>query len=103
MAPVVIAALALGTGTGDAADVPVSGRTTLIKVAKLAKFLAKAAITPPVASPAEDATVGGAELTLFDTLGNSAGSKGYVCNGKQDFADEDPKGTCPAVLEFLSR
>lgn len=107
------------TSNAIAADVPIPGKVSVVKAGKLAKLVSKAT-TPfplPIPGSAEDPTVSGAQLDLFDTdfpgagsvtftldksgwtgLGNPAGSKGYKYKGKDDVIDPDPKGTCKSVL-----
>jgi hypothetical protein len=83
---------------GRAADVLISGKISIAKPGKLAKFVSKSAtgFTLPVPSSPDDPTTAGAELSFFDAdlngagsatftlgaagwtgLGNPAGSKGY--------------------------
>jgi hypothetical protein len=94
------------------ADVLIPAKVGLLKPNKLMKVVSKpTAATLPVAGSAEDPTLGGAALTVFDTgstantmtfqlnaagwsgLGNPAGSKGYKYKGKND-----PGSACSAVL-----
>lgn len=95
-----------------ALDVPIPATTAMVKPAKLAKLVAKAAIPLPAAGSSEDPTLHGAELTIFDTdiigagrvtfflgapgwkgLGTPAGQKGYRYKGK-----DDGGGPCSSVL-----
>lgn len=108
-------------GAGNAADVPVPGKVAVVKPALLAKVVAKS-IAPatfplPVSGSADDPTLSGATLAVFDTLGvgagtvaftldasgwqalgNPPGSKGYKYKGSADALDPDPSGTCRIVL-----
>lgn len=99
---------------GLALDITIPAKVGLIKPGKLAKLVSKSptSFTLPTAGGAQDPTLGGAELTLFDTvlegagtvtvtlgsagwsgLGNPAGSKGYKYKGK-----DDPGSPCSVVL-----
>lgn len=97
------------------ADVPVPGKTFVVKPARVAKFVSKGTFALPVPGSAEDPTQGGAVLTIGDTgdaddmsfhlgrfgwkgLGNPAGSKGYRYRGKQDPLYADADETCREVL-----
>jgi len=116
------AVLAL-SAAAHGADVTIPGKISLVKPAKLAKFLSKSApgspFPLPAAGSAEDPTLSGAQLRVFDTeqpgagevsflldqsgwtaLGVSAGSTaaGYKYKGKDDILDPDPSGTCKIVL-----
>ena len=97
-----------------AGDVPIAAKLGMVKPGKLAKVLSKApggGFTLPAPGGADDPTLGGAELHLFDTaltggslsvtlgaagwkgLGKPAGSKGYKYKGKAD-----PGSPCSVVL-----
>ncbi len=97
-----------------ALDIAIPAKVGVIKPAKLAKIVSKdpAGFDLPVPATAEDPTVGGAQLSLFDGtvpgggsvsftlnaigwkgLGNPAGSKGYKYKGKSD-----PGSACSVVL-----
>jgi hypothetical protein len=99
---------------GLALDITIPAKVGLVKPAKLAKVVSKdsAGFDLPVPGSADDPTVGGAELSLFDSatpgagsatftlnaagwtgLGNPAGSKGYKYKGKND-----PGSACTVVL-----
>jgi hypothetical protein len=119
---IVIAAtvLVLSAVTARAEDFKIPGKLAAVKGAKLAKFVSKSAPgTFPLPAPgsAEDPTIAGALLRMFDTddpgageasfvldqsgwtgLGNPAGSAGYKYSGKNDLLDPDPNGTCRIVL-----
>lgn len=112
---VLLAALCLGVAApGVALDIAIPAKVGVIKPGKLAKLVAKSptGFTLPTAGGAEDPSIGGADLTLFDTdlggagtvtvslgsagwsgLGNPAGSKGYKYKGK-----DDPGSPCSVVL-----
>lgn len=100
-------------------ETPISGKVSVTKTEKLAKFVSKSDVgfvLPAPGSP-EDPTIGGAEIQFFDTaapgaghvtlaldasgwqgLGKPAGSKGYKYKGVKDLLDPEPKGTCKVVL-----
>lgn len=98
---------------GLAADLLIPAKLGMTKPGKLAKVLAKAPTTfvLPLPGGADDPTLGGAQLTLFDAgsgggsmtvtlgaagwkgLGSPAGSAGYKYKGKADGA-----GPCSVVL-----
>lgn len=98
-----------------AADVPVEGRSLRLRAGKLATLEAKSATPIPLPLPgsAEDPTVGGARLRVFDVgggggatthvldasgwkgLGKPAGSKGYQYRARADAVA--PKGPCRSV------
>lgn len=98
-----------------ALDVPIPAKVGVVKPGKMAKLVSKPATSFALPAPgsAEDPTLGGAELTVFDTeilgagrvtltlgaagwtgLGNPAGSKGYKYKGGNDL----PTGACSIVL-----
>ena len=99
---------------GLALDITIPAKVGVIKPAKLAKVVSKdsTGFDLPTPGSADDPTVGGAELSLFDSatpgagsttftlnaagwkgLGNPAGSKGYKYKGKSD-----PGSACSVVL-----
>lgn len=112
---VLSAALGLAVAAPSLAlDITIPAKVGVIKPGKLAKLVSKSstAFTLPTAGGAEDPTIGGADLILFDTelegagtvtvtlgsagwsgLGNPAGSKGYKYKGK-----DDPGSPCSVVL-----
>ncbi len=105
-----------------AVDNPIPGKVTVVKAGKLIKFVSKSKPIEPATFPlpapgsADDPTVSGAELRVFDRfgaggdvtfnldnsgwtgLGDPPGSSGYKYKGKDDTSDPDPKGTCRIVL-----
>lgn len=119
-----VAWLLWASGSVWAADLPISGKVTVVKGSKLAKFVSKSKQQPgqspfsiPTPGSLEDPTIGGAVVQFFDTnsagaglasfeldasgwagLGNPPGSKGYKYKGKEDVNDPDPSGTCKTVL-----
>jgi hypothetical protein len=111
----IVCAATLCGNAAAALDVPIPAKISLVKPAQLAKFVSKSSsgFALPAPQSAEDPTVGGAELHLFDTespgagsatfvlgaagwtgLGNPPGSKGYKYKGKND----TPVGPCSTVL-----
>jgi hypothetical protein len=117
---VAAAAVVISAATSRAEDVKIPGKLAAVKGARLAKFVSKSAPgTFPIPAPgsADDPTIAGALLRVFDTdepgagevsflldqsgwtgLGNPAGSKGYKYKGRNDAVDPDPKGACRTVL-----
>jgi hypothetical protein len=111
----IVATFAVGTvGSAGAVDIAIPAKIGVIKPGKIAKIVSKnpSGFTLPVAGSAEDPTLGGAALTIFDTdldgggtatfelgaagwtaLGNPAGSKGYKYKGAADGS-----GPCTIVL-----
>ena len=109
-------ALAVAVATrGLALDIAIPAKVGVVKPGKMAKVVSKATISFALPAPgsADDPTLGGAELTFFDTalggagsatfalgaagwsgLGNPAGSKGYKYKG----GDDTPAGACSVVL-----
>jgi hypothetical protein len=108
-------AAVLGTAAvGLGVDVLIPAKISIVKPAKLAKFVSKSAtgFSLPVPASADDPTTAGAQLRFFDTgglagsvtftlgaagwkgLGNPAGSKGYKYKGK----DDPSGGACSTVL-----
>lgn len=114
------ALFALLAAAAFADDVPMSGRVAVVKPERLAKFVSRSgtgAFPLPAPGSAEDPTIAGAELRLFDTespgagdasfvlhhsgwrgLGAPPGVAGYRYTGRDDVLDPDPKGTCRVVL-----
>jgi hypothetical protein len=111
---IIIAGIITAAVSGRAADIPIPAKAGLVKPGKLAKVVSKNAVALPLPAPgsAEDPTIAGADLTIFDTeflgagritftlgaagwtgLGKPAGSRGYRYNGKADGA-----GPCATVL-----
>lgn len=112
---VLSAMLCLGVAAPALAlDVTIPAKIGAVKPGKLAKVVAKSAtgFALPAPGSAEDPSLGGADLRLFDSalggagsvrislgaagwsgLGNPAGSKGYKYKGKAD-----PGSPCSAVL-----
>lgn len=103
------------TATALGVDVPIPAKVTVVKAAKLAKFVSKSAtgFTLPSPGSAEDPTTAGAELSFFDTdadgagsatftldasgwtgLGNPPGTSGYKYRGKDDVT---AGGACASV------
>jgi hypothetical protein len=100
---VVTAAAVLTMGSMAFADILIGGKITIVKNGKLAKFVAKSTtgFTLPAAGGAQDPTLNGAEINMFDRtlnggggnflhslpiagwtgLGNPAGSKGWKYSG----------------------
>ncbi len=117
-----VALAALLTAPALAADNLIPGKITVVKAGQLIKFVSKnkpiepATFPLPAPGSADDPTVSGAELRVFDRfgaggevtfnldksgwtgLGNPPGSRGYRYKGKDDTSDPDPKGTCRVVL-----
>jgi hypothetical protein len=104
-----------GAATALGVDVPIPAKVTVVKGAKLAKFVSKSdtGFTLPAPGAAEDPTTAGAELTFFDTgadgagsatftldasgwtgLGNPPGTSGYKYKGKDDVT---AGGACTSV------
>lgn len=103
------------TATARAVDVPIPGKVTVVKGARLAKFVSKSdtGFTLPAPGSPEDPTTAGAELIFFDTdadgagsatftldasgwtaLGNPPGISGYKYKGKDDVT---AGGACASV------
>ena len=114
LSAVVCCSLVVAAAPASAFDIAIPAHVGAIKPGKLAKLISKdpAGFALPSPGSAEDPTLGGAQLTFFDTdlfgarsatfalgaagwsgLGNPAGSKGYKYKGADDGA-----GPCPVVL-----
>jgi hypothetical protein len=110
---VVIAATLMVACIASAADQEIPVKVGIIKPGKLAKFVAKGTFPLPTSGAADDPTLNGAQLRIFDELaaagdvtytldktgwsglGSPAGSKGYKYRGS---AAVPADGTCSVVL-----
>jgi Peptidase family M28 len=83
------------TATVLGIDVPIPAKVTVVKGAKLAKFVSKSDIgfTLPASGSPEDPTTAGAELTFFDTAANGAGSAMFALDASGWSGLGKPPGT----------